>query len=533
MPIRLTRVLLFCVLLAGCTTPPSAVPTNTPVAAATPLPTATPVATTTPLPTATALRAAVPVRADTYEVVECRFTPPAGVTVECGDLLVPEDRSTPEGRQIRLHVALFRSRSATPAPDPIIYLEGGPGGHALARAELAFNEWFAPLLDDRDLIIFDQRGTGFSEPSLACGEITELGFELLDKDIPSAEANQLFTAAALRCRDRLAGEGINLAMYNSVASAADVADLRIAMGYAEWNLLGVSYGTRLALTTMRNHPQGIRSVVLDSSVPLQSREVETPANMQRAFRTLFDGCAAASSCAAAYPDLEADFYDLVERLNQNPVIRQANDPLSGEQYTVLLNGDSIISLTAQALYSSSIIPLLPIAIYGAARDIDYTLFAILAVSVTTQNAYFSYGMLYSVRCHEEIAFETREALAAADDPFPEQRGVFDVETYLPVCDAWGAGAAEPIENEPVVSDLPALVLAGEYDPATPPEDGRITAAPLSNSHFFEFPGLGHGVSLEHSCARRITLAFFADPSRAPPATCIANLAAPAFIVPRR
>jgi pimeloyl-ACP methyl ester carboxylesterase len=464
--------------------------------------------------------------------VECRFEPPRGVTVECGDLVTLEDRANPSGALVRLHVGLFRSRSAQPAADPIVYLEGGPGGHALERAALFFDNWFAPLIADHDLIIFDQRGAGLSQPSLACEELTQLGFELLDKNIPAEESNRLFSEAALQCRARLAGAGIDLATYNSLASAADLEELRVAMGYDTWNLLGVSYGTRLALTAMREHPQGIRSVVLDSAVPVQSREIETPANFGRAFRKLFDGCAADAACAAAFPDLEADFYALVDRLNAEPITRQAADPLSGERYTVLLNGDSIISITAQALYSSELIPLLPIAITGAARDVDYSIFATLAVAITAQNALFSYGMLYSVRCNEEIAFETPQTLAAADDAFPEQRGVFDVEPYLQVCPAWGAGTAPPVENEPVSSDIPTLVLAGEYDPATPPEDGRLAAASLSNSTFLEFPGLGHGVSLDNSCAGAITLAFIADPGAPPAAGCIDDLGPPQFLVPR-
>lgn len=165
----------------------------------------------------------------------------------------------------------------------------------------------------------------------------------------------------------LAAEGIDLKQYNTLTNAADLEDLRLALGYEQWNLLGSSYGTRLALTAMREYPQGIRSVVLDSTRPLQINESQTPADAERAFQTLFRGCAADPTCNAAYPDLERVFYDLVEQLNTKPVTLPGIDPFTGRTYDVLINGDTMISTLFQAMYSTEIIPLLPRAIYDAAR----------------------------------------------------------------------------------------------------------------------------------------------------------------------
>src|SRR5579859_2041292 len=195
-----------------------------------------------------------------YEQAECPYAKPAGHTVECGYLTVPEDRSNPSnGNVVKLAVAVFKSNSSTPQPDPVIYLEGGPGGRSLSDdgVDYYINDAFAPLLDKRDVILFDQRGTGYSTPSLACPEYFDANWNNEDKNLSAKAWEPITTQAVQDCHDRLVKQGVNLSDFNSAESAADVSDLRVALGYKEWNLYGISYGTRLGLTIMRDFPQGI------------------------------------------------------------------------------------------------------------------------------------------------------------------------------------------------------------------------------------------------------------------------------------
>ncbi len=528
-------LLIVALLMSACTVPSSSNPTPTLAPGAEELlgaPTATPAPAPTTAPGATAAPTAAPAQsAARYEKARCEFPPPGGVSVECGWLTVPENRATPDnGREVRLHVAIFRSTRPDPPSDPIVYLEGGPGVDALERLPLVFDIWFRPFLANRDFIMFDQRGTGYSTPSLACPELTKLSFDVLPMDIRAAESSRLWQKAALMCRERLVAEGIDLAQYNTLTNAADLEDLRLALGYEQWNLIGSSYGTRLALTAMREYPQGIRSVVLDSTRPPQINESQTPADAERAFQTLFRGCAADPECNAAYPDLERVFYDLVAKLNTQPVTLPGVDPFTGRTYQVLINGDTMISTLFQAMYSTEIIPLLPRAIYDAAQKNIFDLWVRLIMNNVSQSDYFSYGVMYSARCYDEILFETREAMVKADEPFPHQQDVFDMASFWDICDAWGVGVAPPVENQPVRSDIPALILAGTYDPATPPDDGKEAATTLRNGFFFEFPSSGHGVVLDGGCPLSMTLAFLDNPQRQPDAACMAQLGAPAFDV---
>jgi pimeloyl-ACP methyl ester carboxylesterase len=226
-----------------------------------------------------------------------------GKNVTCGFLTVPEDRSQPQGPTIQLAVAIFKASSLHPAPDPVLVLGGGPGQALLENQGPRYN--VGNLLSNRDLILLDQRGAGYSQPSLRC----------LDNETLQA------------CHARLVKSGINLNAFTTLENAADVHDLIRALGYRQVNLEGVSYGTRLALTVMRLYPADLRSVVLNSVAPPQvNLFTSVPQAAGRAFDVLFQGCAADRSCNATYPHLQAVFYQLVADLNTTPVTFQATPP---------------------------------------------------------------------------------------------------------------------------------------------------------------------------------------------------------------
>ncbi len=506
----------------------AAEPTVEPTATDEP-PTATPEPTAIPEPTATPEPAYEPV----FETENCEFQVPPGRDVECGWLTVPEDRSNPE-KMIHLHVAIFHSDSANPAPDPIVYLEGGPGGDALEAVPLVFEMRFAPFLANHDLIMFDQRGTGYSEPSLACPEETEVAFALLEQDISPEQATEQLLDALFSCQERLSDEGINLSAYNSRENAADLNDLRLALGYETWNVWGISYGTRLAQTVMRDHPEGIRSVVLDSTYPLAANLLtDTPDNVIRAFTVFFAGCVADLACNETYPELETVFYEQITRLDEEPALLPITNPLTGESYEAYFRGTDMVGILFQSLYATEIIPVLPQMIFDIAAE-DYSLLTALLSSFLANADFVSIGMQYSVQCYEENSFATLADVeaAATEHPLLEPFFAYSINIgpqALTVCEQWGAGEADAIENENITSDIPTLILAGEYDPITPPAWGQVVAEGLANSYFYQFPGVGHGASLAGECPISVMEAFWADPTQEPAAACIAEMTSPQFV----
>ncbi|NCC34695.1 MAG: alpha/beta fold hydrolase, partial [Chloroflexia bacterium] len=404
--------------------------------------------------------------------------------VSCGYLTVPEERTNPEGAEVSLALAVLPSRSATPRPDPIIYLDGGPGGSAL----FGIADWIdSPLRDEYELILFDQRGTGLSWPSLNCIEMEE------------AEDDEANVAAAEACRDRLTDEGVNLSAYNSAANAADVADLIAQLGYDEVNLLGISYGTRLAMTVLRDNPAGVRSVILDSPYPPNVYAYNEQAlNAGQAIQALLRGCADDPECADAFPDLEQRFYDLIDLLDEEPILFDVEDE-DGELVEAEVSGADLVNSISDWLYSTDLISYIPLMIDEIDRSETATLQFLSEESGTgfgRQGAAEgdlsdSEAMFYAVECREEAPFSTlneARALAAELPPQFDEALLGSVENFLDLCPIWDVASATARERAPVASAVPTLILAGEYDPVTPPHWGLIAAQGLSNSSFYVLPG---------------------------------------------
>jgi pimeloyl-ACP methyl ester carboxylesterase len=461
-----------------------------------------------------------------FEPAACQFYVPGGYSPQCGYLVVPENRRRPGSSMIRLHVAVFASTNSSPAPDPVIHLGGGPGSPTTDWTEYLSD---VGILDgftrSRDYILFDQRGTGNSLPRLNCPERDDMTVTLLTQQFDLETSSSMALDAYARCRDRLRGEGIDLSAYNSAASAADINDLRLALGYDKINLYGVSYGTRLALTAMRDTPDTIRAVILDSPYPPQVNLYTTWARYaQRAFDVLFDGCAADPACNAAYPDLRSVFYQLAAQLEASPVAVDAYNT----QFTVLVDSDVLIDVLFGGLYRMDTIPSMPALIVETSQGNYSRLSRRLSLFFDRGG---SAGMTNSVECNEEVPFGTVEDMLADNltvQPLVRDHFNNDLRVYFSMCDAWEAGRADPVENHLVVSDIPTLLLTGEYDPITPPEWASLTAETLGNSTVYQFPGWGHWIMRSGSCGLKIGLDFMDTPTAPIDASCIASMGPPAF-----
>jgi pimeloyl-ACP methyl ester carboxylesterase len=469
-----------------------------------------------------------------FEPGACAFKKPDGMEVACGYLVVPEDRAVTSGREIRLHVATFKSTSPRPKPDPVVFLQGGPGASALDLAQQILDR--TPFLAERDVILFDQRGTGFSRPSLDCTEAETLFFRTLNEVHTRAELNALDDASSATCRDRVTRDGTQPSAYDSGTNAEDLADLRIALGHASWNLFGSSYGTRLALETMRSYPEGIRSVILDAVYPPQvDSQAGLARNADRALSLVFSQCADDAACNRAYPGLDQAFSEAVARLNREPGRLAMSDWTNKRNYPAVVNGDGFISVLFDMLYDTDTVPVIPRAIYEA-RDGQYDAVSQdLSYTLETMR-YLSEAMYQAVECAEEAPFTTPDAVrAGAVGVRPEIADYFayEAQSFLDQCRTVWKVAPEPARaNEPVRSAIPTLMLVGEFDPITPPSMAEAAREFLSASSLHVFPGVGHGVMGSRYCADTIVLDFLADPRPNPATTCLNALPKVAFVPPR-
>jgi len=461
-------------------------------------------------------------QAATYEKTPCPATVAQDEKIECGILAVPENRHKADSRTIRLPVMIFRSRSATPAPDPVIFLPGGPGGSSVANKHSGKNN---PFLDDRDYILLEPRGAKMAQPALECPRINAIKGEVSAGRYSPAAGDAALTAAAAQCRTDLTAQGIDLDGYTSAQTADDIDDLRQVLGIAQWNVFGHSYGTRLALTLLRDHPQGIRSIILDSVLPPEADfDASASANLWRAIHAVFDGCAVDSACHTAWPDLEQHFRALVEQANAAPLVPAV--PITGSDgKPATVNGAAVIDAIYSALHDPSAIGRIPAIIedaYAGRTDALMTL-----VKNNQGPSGFTWGLRLSVWCGEEMPFQNP---ALVEDQTASHWGLGGIDertASIAICKAWNVAPADAREKAPVSSETPVLVLSGEFDPDTPPQWARGLLAHLPNARVVLMPGQSHGAGFNR-CGGRLETAFLRDPQGVLDTGCVVAMPSASF-----
>jgi pimeloyl-ACP methyl ester carboxylesterase len=525
-PLILLAVLLAVVACGGGMAPaPAPTPTGAPSE-----PTVNSQPTPSPEPT--------PRSAVAFKEAPCPMDLPAGAVegehITCGYVAVPEQRTKSWEESIRLAVALIHSASDEPAPDPLMMLAGGPGESALTSfVQLLAVPGAEAFWTERDVVLVEQRGTLYSPPFLQCQEASELKLDLLDENLSDEEEEARKLQAWTACRNRLVDSGINLAAYNSVENAADIVAVADALGYDQFNLYGGSYGSLLAQHIMRDYPERVRSVILDAVSPLRHGPnlLYKAHATDRALRLLFTRCQAEGACSEAYPDLEQVYFDLVDRLNEEPATLQIRNPETGEAYDLLLTGDRLIAQTRDLLYVTPILPDLPGAIYDMAEG-DFALLELIQSQFMFQ-LNLSDGLYNSVIC-SELADFTAADLADAEGLYPQVAEVVEDlidEVMLQPCQVWGVEHLGDSVTESVAGDIPALLLSGEFDPTVPPHLAEVAAEKLSHAYLYTVPGVGHTVLGRSECATSMMLAFLDDPTHAPNARCLEEMPGLVFRLP--
>jgi pimeloyl-ACP methyl ester carboxylesterase len=456
----------------------------------------------------------------------------------CGYLVVPENRSRPTGRTIRLMVAKYPARAPEKQADPIVYLAGGPGD----IAPLEVNGLIAAdFIRDRDILVVSQRGTMFSEPALTCPSMDDFARELLGLRFYSEATERAHLAATKACHGELTATGADLSAYNSTESAADFADLRKVLGISVWNIYGTSYGSYLAQTLMRDHPEGIRSVVLDSVLPTSYTIPVNWQNTRAGFDNLFQACAAETACNTAHPHLQKTFTGLVNKLEAEPLITTINDPATGEDLKVLVDGGALVDWLRNQNYSVPMLRAAPDRIDGLAAGRPDAIEAIAKDRVSRAPPSgpdvpaLGYGLSYGVTCREDYPFATLEDLAAAGrEAFPDypvsiqSEGVGGWAYVDQDCrDVWQVPAAPEAMHRPVASSIPTLLISGSFDTLTSLAGAKAAAASLANATIISIPGIGHFVGPVSPCAQTVVVSFFADPG-VPDTSCVDALRPSSF-----
>jgi pimeloyl-ACP methyl ester carboxylesterase len=457
----------------------------------------------------------------------------------CGYLVVLEDRRRRSGRTIKLMVAKYNAPSSEKRPDPILYLEGGPGDIAPLEIDEIIK---ANFIADRDIWVVSQRGTWSSQPALICAASNDFARALVGLRFYSEATKRAHMAATEACRRELTATGANLGAYNSTESVADLVDLRKVLGIREWNVYANSFGTYTAQTLMRDHPEGIRSVVIDSVLPTSYSIPVNWWNARYAFKNIFEACAAQPACNAAHPHLEQTFTGMVNKLEASPLTATISDPNTGKNITVMIDGGALVDWLRNQTYGVPTLQAAPDTITGLAAGRRDSIETIAKDRAGRAPPYhpgapaLGDGLAFGTTCREDNLGTPQELAAAGREAFPDypvsitREGIGGWAYVQEDCrDVLNLPRAPKSMHEPVASNIPTLLVSGTFDTLTSLAGARAAAARLSRATIISVPGVGHTVSPWSPCAQKIIVSFYAAPERAPDTSCVSGLKPASFI----
>ena len=419
------------------------------------------------------------------------------VPARCATLQVPEDRSSANSRKIELALAWVPSTAKTPARDPVVMLAGGPGQSALEAFPTVYPA-FHEILRQRHVLLVDQRGVGRSNPLQCPGTLNDEALRLLET-AGVDEARRLTTD----CLQEL-GLDVDVRAYTTSAYVADLEDVRRALGIAQFNLVGVSYGTRVGLEYLRRHPASVRTVVLDSVVPPSlSLGNEHARNLEAAVDAQFARCTADAECTKRFGSPRERLDDLLQRLRQDPQRVTYRDPLTNEQRDDEFTDAALAAVVRFHSYAPQLFGMLPMLLAEAASGQFGNLMAQSRMLEQLIGEQISVPLQLSVMC-------TEDAPGMRVDPADVGTllGTEFVDYTLAQCAVWPRGTMPADFHDAVQSDLPVLLLSGELDPVTPPRYADEVQRTLPNSRHFVFRGQGHSV-LGVGCGPRLVAEFIA------------------------
>jgi pimeloyl-ACP methyl ester carboxylesterase len=447
----------------------------------------------------------------------CQLTAAKGLIAqraECGSLMVAENPQLPEGRQIPINVAVIKARSGEPAADPVFFFAGGPG-QAATEAFPAAMQALQYAAADRDIVLIDQRGSGGSNP-LRCPPPADINALLQTPEPAELERHTAQCLANLDADTRY---------YTTAIAVTDFDRIRASLGYQQINLLGVSYGTRVAQQYLRQYPQYVRSVILDGVVPSELiLGLDHDSNLEQALNGAFTACSQDQACAARFPDIATSYQTLRTQVQAHAQTIEVPLPTSGASQALIFNRQLLTLALRILAYSSENRALLPLLVHDAAQTANYERLGSLALMILDElNQSIYSGLEASVMCAEEVPFYPEQATSSNT-----LMGNSLITLAQQQCALWPHGSVTADYHSRFTSTAPVLLLSGQYDPVTPPRYGEQAAQQYAASMHLVVPGEGHNVS-GRGCVPQLIADFISAPTPAELDTeCLTHMGATPF-----
>nr|WP_156780924.1 alpha/beta hydrolase [Hyphomonas sp. Mor2] len=448
----------------------------------------------------------------------------------CGYVLVPEDRTNPASRLIKLSVLKIASSSENPDQRAVVRLTGGPGGPSLGAQRISAYQRpdTKRFRDAADLIFFDQRGIGYSEAHFCRAVPREFQFGVSTKD-----GLQPRNEALRNCVAEARAEGIAVDAYSTWQNALDVRDIRRALGYEQWTIFGISYGTELGQAVIDVDEDGVRAAILDSVVPADPLDAGGWGAIAYGFRSALDAisadCAANKICARDVGSFADRFIAVFEAYDEDPLILEELDHGSFLDGRLVMDGDLAGGAVFQALYINSLYADFPSLLRAFETRDETALRAYVEVLGRPIDHSAGNGMEMVANCRG-AALMTDEQAAAMRAAEPQLSKWVGTVSWSQTCvDAYEINPDPAVK--PLETDIPILVAAGTVDPITPPYYSEAILPGLSNAQYVEFPYTGHGAlfSDHRGCGGDLWVAFVTDPETPLDTSCLASVPAPQFL----
>jgi pimeloyl-ACP methyl ester carboxylesterase len=440
----------------------------------------------------------LPLAGHTFELEDCRISAGPGypgIKARCGTFARPLDPASPDGAQLELRVAVVPALDLNPEPDPLVPLAGGPGGSAI-QFYSAYAHAFEPVRRERDILLIDQRGTGESE-QMDCP---------IDDDIVEGQYSEEETIAFTRsCLEQLPHDP---RFFTTSVAVTDLEALREALGYPALNLVGTSYGSRVAQHFARRYPESTRTIVIDGVVPPQLPLGPGIAlEAQRAIDDIFARCAEDAACNERFPEIDLDFAALRAALQESPAVVALLDPTTGRPTEIQLGEDELAAAVRLLAYQPRSIAILPLVIHAAANGNYVPLAAQFQLTMTSLSDALALGMHNAVICTEDLPFIDRDVvdIEALEKTYI---GAMQLEALETICSVWPAGPLDDDLNEPLATDIPVLLLSGTSDPITPPAYAEMALVEMTNHVHITNTHQGHG-QMASGCMPDVIAAFIA------------------------
>ncbi|MEP7302653.1 MAG: alpha/beta hydrolase [Caldimonas sp.] len=416
--------------------------------------------------------------------------------VLCGSVQRPLDPGNVGRGTLDIKYVVVPAMARRKLADPVFFLAGGPGQSAVSLAAQVM-ALFGRLNNRRDIVFVDQRGTGGSAP-LTCKDPEDES--LAEQSEPERQVRLVEQCKAALLKQPFLKAESDLGFFTTTLAVQDLDAVRRHLGVERIDLVGGSYGTRVALEVLRQFPATVRRTVIDGVAP---PDMALPASFstdnQAAFDRLAEACAAEPACARAHPDLRARFSALLKSLPR-PI--RARHALTGREEPFVLTRELVLGAVRGALYSPPLAAALPEAIDAASRS-DYAgLIGLGATQLARKSSRLATGMHLSVVCAEDLP-----RLAGATDPPGADFGAASARMYEKLCAVWPRGSVPPGFYTLTKSSSPVLVLSGGIDPVTPPRHGERVARALGPMARHVVVGnAGHGV-MAIGCMRDVVFRF--------------------------